>query len=65
MGYGWLWWVGTDGDQRTFSARGYGGQYIYVIPHLDLVAVATSEPEAQGPDPRTLITDTALRAITS
>jgi CubicO group peptidase (beta-lactamase class C family) len=65
MGYAWLWWVGTEGDQRTFFARGYGGQFIYVIPNLDLVAVITSEPEAQGLDPKTLITQTVLRAVTS
>ena len=65
MGYGWLWWVDTEGEHRTFSARGYGGQLIYVVPDLDLVAVVTSDPEAQGTDPRNLITETALRAVTS
>ena len=65
IGYGWLWYVDTEGEHRTFSARGYGGQFIYVVPHLDLVAVATSEPEAQGPDPMSLITETILRAVTS
>jgi CubicO group peptidase (beta-lactamase class C family) len=65
MGYAWLWWVGSERDRRTFFAQGYGGQFIYVVPHLDLVAVITSEPEAQGLNPKTLITQTVLRAVTA
>jgi CubicO group peptidase (beta-lactamase class C family) len=61
-GYGWLWWVGTEGG-RTFYARGYGGQLIYVVPDKDLVVVVTSDPEAGGLDPRILITQTILPAI--
>ena len=40
-GYGYQWWL--DKDDRlpddTFVARGHDGQYIYVIPSLDLVVV--------------------------
>ena len=37
--YGLQWWLGeVDGHDR-FSARGHDGQYIYVIPDLDLVVV--------------------------
>lgn len=62
-GYGWLWWVGTEID-RTFFARGYGGQLIYVVPELDLVIVVTSDPDAGGLDPKTLISQTILPAVT-
>jgi CubicO group peptidase (beta-lactamase class C family) len=40
--YGLHWWLRTLGDARartTFFAMGYGGQYIFVVPALDLVAV--------------------------
>lgn len=37
-GYGYQWWI----DGSGFSARGYGGQYIVVVPLLDLVVVFTS-----------------------
>ena len=62
-GYGWLWWVGTEID-RTFFARGYGGQLIYVVPELDLVIVVTSDLDAGGLDPKTLISQTILPAVT-
>lgn len=45
-GYGYLWWV----SRNSFSARGAGGHYIWVIPSLDLVVVHrvnTDEPGNQ------------------
>ncbi len=44
--YGYLWWhhqypVG-DRTIETLEARGMGGQYIFVVPSLDVVAVITS-----------------------
>jgi CubicO group peptidase (beta-lactamase class C family) len=65
MGYGWLWWVLPEGDHNTFSARGYGGQFIYVVPDLDLVTVVTSDPEKSGVNPQILITQTIVPAITN
>jgi CubicO group peptidase (beta-lactamase class C family) len=62
-GYGWHWWVAIEGDYRTFHARGYGGQFIYVVPDLDLVVVITSEPETSGLDPKILITRTIVPAV--
>ena len=40
VSYGYLWW--TDEDNDAFFAWGYGGQFIYVAPHRDLVVVATT-----------------------
>jgi len=40
--YGYLWWVGQSGGRRFYFANGYGGQFIFVSPALDLVVVATS-----------------------
>jgi CubicO group peptidase (beta-lactamase class C family) len=62
-GYGWHWWVATEDGHRTFRAQGYGGQFIYVVPDLDLVAVITSEPETDGLDPQILITRTIVPAV--
>ena len=64
MGYGWHWWVAVEGGHRTFSARGDGGQFIYVVPDLDLVTVVTGDPETSGLDPRIMILRTIVPAVT-
>ena len=40
--YGYQWWVTSAGNHRAFSAVGYGGQIIEVIPDLRLVVVAST-----------------------
>jgi CubicO group peptidase (beta-lactamase class C family) len=44
-GYGYLWWV--DEAWGGFSAHGAGGQYLFVVPRLDLVAVFTADLPAR------------------
>jgi CubicO group peptidase (beta-lactamase class C family) len=48
LGYGYQWYLGQAAVNRkvfeTFFAWGRGGQCIFVIPELDLVAVFTSRP---------------------
>lgn len=39
--YGYQWWI--DPDRVSYSAQGYGGQYIFVVPKLDLVIVTTAD----------------------
>ena len=43
--YGYGWWVHDIRDHETCFAWGYGGQYIFVVPTLDLVMVTTSSPD--------------------
>ncbi len=49
--YGYYWWIGqADGIDFHF-ATGWGGQFIVIVPTLDLVVVATCDwwvPEAQA-----------------
>src|SRR5687768_11227506 len=40
--YGYGWWMRELGGHRAYFAWGFGGQYIFVIPGLDLVVVTTS-----------------------
>jgi len=40
QGYGYQWWIDTGLD--GYSARGYGGQMIHVIPNHNLVVVFTA-----------------------
>lgn len=37
--YGYLWWVGNRGGRSYYYANGYGGQFILVVPALELVVV--------------------------
>lgn len=56
--YGYYWWLGklNKGNQTIDSifASGHGGQKIFVIPKLSLVAVFTSQPD-DNPDGHTRI----------
>ena len=53
-GYGYMWWV-WDGPNATgawegaYSGRGAYGQYITVLPRLDLVVAHKTVPSAQTP----------------
>ena len=40
--YGYLWWIVQDQPERAYFAWGFGGQYIYVVPDLELVVVTTT-----------------------
>lgn len=48
--YGYLWWIRELGGRRVPYAWGYGGQFVFLVPELDLVVVTTStaRPEARG-----------------
>ena len=41
--YGYGWWIRRAGAHDVYFAWGYGGQFIFVVPTLDLVVVATSD----------------------
>ncbi|MFX0055645.1 MAG: serine hydrolase domain-containing protein [Promethearchaeota archaeon] len=41
-GYGYQWWTYPTDIVEVYSAEGYQGQYIFVIPSLDMVVVFTS-----------------------
>ena len=43
--YGYGWWVRDFGDHEVCFAWGYGGQYVFVVPDLELVIVTTSSPD--------------------
>jgi CubicO group peptidase (beta-lactamase class C family) len=44
-GYGLGWWSKDSAGRRVFFAWGYGGQYVFVVPELDLVAVFISQSD--------------------
>ena len=40
--YGYGWWIRTLAGYRIYYAWGYGGQFIFVVPDLEVVVVVTS-----------------------
>lgn len=41
-GYGLMWWRRASGSQQMSCAWGYGGQFVCLVPELDLVVVTLS-----------------------
>ncbi len=53
-GSGYQWWItATNAGNPAYFALGYGGQHIFVVPELDLVAVAAIERRVDPADLRT------------
>lgn len=48
-GYGLLWWVADRAPIPYYFAGGYGGQYVIVVPSLDLVALTLADGDAPRP----------------
>lgn len=46
--YGYLWWLPPDDPWDSFAAIGYGGQFLYVVPELDMLLVTTATIESKG-----------------
>ena len=67
--YGYGWWRRTLGGYQAHYAWGYGGQFIFVVPDLQLVVVMTSSPnpgEGRRPHLRalyTLVEDLVIPAV--
>ena len=58
MGYGAQWWLGLAGP-NSFSANGYDGQYIVLVPEKDLILVRHGASEAQKDAVRGWLADVA------
>lgn len=45
--YGYGWWIRRSGSHTIYYAWGYGGQFIFIVPPLELVVVMTSDADVQ------------------
>lgn len=63
-GYGYQWWVRSfgEGGYDTYYAFGAWGQYVFVVPELDLVTVIASHYPQNSYAPRPFFTDYVLAA---
>ena len=64
--YGFMWWIAGIGGHEAFYARGYGGQYMMVIPRADLVVLCTSDwKQPEYPEHFALVEKFIVPAIAS
>ena len=43
MNYGFMWWIDRQPVRDAFFAWGFGGQFVYCVPSLELVVVTTTD----------------------
>jgi CubicO group peptidase (beta-lactamase class C family) len=66
--YGFMWWVTERADAAAYFAGGFGGQYVTVVPTLELVVATTADVDvliASSADPAALVEDIIIPAIRS
>jgi CubicO group peptidase (beta-lactamase class C family) len=62
--YGYGWWIANVAGRDAFYARGYGGQYLMVIPRADLVILCTSDwKQPEYPEHFSLVEKFILQSI--
>jgi CubicO group peptidase (beta-lactamase class C family) len=61
-GYGYQWWVSGRG---YYTALGYRGQFIHVVPDLDLVVVFVSSSDEHFPRILSLLEEYVIPAVAS
>jgi CubicO group peptidase (beta-lactamase class C family) len=63
MNHGYLWWVFPHPLTSAFFAWGFGGQFIYCVPSLDLVVVTTVDASQLTYDTKGAVEKAVLELI--
>jgi CubicO group peptidase (beta-lactamase class C family) len=61
--YGWLWWVQPVRGVAAYCAAGSGGQYLHVIPELDLLVLVTSNHDRLHAENKQIARDFVVPAL--
>ena len=62
--YGFLWFTDVISGHEVYYARGYGGQYLLVVPDLDIVILCTSDwRQPEYPEHYALINDFVIPSV--
>jgi CubicO group peptidase (beta-lactamase class C family) len=61
--YGYLFWVTTVSGYSAYYAEGHGGQFIFVVPELDIVVVITSNLDRHHAENSTLVGSFIIPAV--
>jgi CubicO group peptidase (beta-lactamase class C family) len=63
--YGYFWWLLSDHTEDIAIAWGFGGQFVYLVPALDLMVVMTADTAADHAelDGETFLYDHLLPAV--
>lgn len=62
--YGYQWWIANATGYDAFYALGFGGQFIYVVPALDLIVVtAVGDIDVPLSPPRPIIESTVIPLV--
>ena len=61
-----MWWITEQATKPAYFAGGYGGQYVTVVPELELVVVTTGDVDVLIPssaDPLRLVADVVVPSM--
>jgi CubicO group peptidase (beta-lactamase class C family) len=63
VGYGYLWWVTEIKGHPVYLAGGWGGQFVHILPDLDVVVVITSDFDRHYTENKDIVYEFVIPAV--